>query len=510
MESKFIQGLKNETNETLTENGAVAYKTTESDLLDLFGTIGALRTRPSQEIIHKFTKAFAEDQLLAMKMLFYARNIRGGLGERRTFRILIKYMATYHTEIMYKNIDLVPIFGRWDDLYEFVGTPLEDEMFNLIDNQLKSDIVNCNNNKPISLLAKWLKSTSGVSVENAKLGRLTAKKLHLSYKAYRQILSKLRAYLNIVERNMSRDEWNKIVYREVPALAMKRYRNAFKEHNLIEFKEYIEKVKSGEETIKAATLYPYNIMEGAGLTDNWRSRLLTLSHWDEVLEEQWKALPNYVEGHNNIMVMADTSGSMSGRPLATSVGLATYFAERNQGPYKNKFIVFAGEPKFVEIKGTNLMEKISCIPEINAQNTNIEKAFELILSTAINNNLAQEDLPKALIIISDMEFDRATDKNNDYWYDTRKTDNNIEKHNKLMVELRAKFNQYGYDLPKIIYWNVDSRNDVYHATCAQHNVALVSGQSTSTFKTLLKSIDEDAYEMMLSTLNDPIYDVVRV
>ena len=158
---------------------------------------------------------------------------------------------------------------------------------------------------------------------------------------------------------MSKDEWNNIVYREVPALAMKKYRNAFKNHNLIEFKEYIEKVKSGEETIKAATLYPYNIMESAGLTDNWRNRSLLLQNWDEVLEEQWKALPNYVEGENNIMIMADTSGSMSGRPIATSVGLAVYFAERNHGPYKDKFIVFAGDPEFVELKGKTLNEKAS-------------------------------------------------------------------------------------------------------------------------------------------------------
>ena len=306
------------------------------------------------------------------------------------------------------------------------------------------------------------------------------------------------------------NEWNNIVYREVPALAMKKYRNAFKNHNLIEFKEYIEKVKSGEETIKAATLYPYNIMESAGLTDNWRNRSLLLQNWDEVLEEQWKALPNYVEGENNIMIMADTSGSMSGRPIATSVGLAIYFAERNHGPYKNKFIVFAGDPEFVELKGKTLNEKVSCIPEINAQNTNIEKAFDLILSTAINNRLSQEDLPKALIIISDMEFDDATDTERNYWYRSSHSAPNVEKHNKLMAELREKFKANGYDLPKIIYWNVESRNDVYHATCEQHNVAMVSGQSTSTFKTVLKSIDEDAYEMMLSTLNDPIYDVVRV
>ena len=422
-------------------------------------------------------------------------------------------MANYHTEIMHKNLNLVPVFGRWDDMYEFVGTPLEDAAFGLISNQLAFDEAQVNvlgDKAPISLCAKWLKSPSKVSVESAKLGKLTAKKLGLSYKEYRQTLSKLRKHLNIVERNMSNDEWDKIVYREVPALAMKKYRNAFKNHSLIEFKKYIEKVQKGEEVIKAATLYPYNIMESAGLTDSWRNATLLLRQWDEVLEEQWKALPNYVEGENNIMVMADTSGSMSGRPIATSVGLGIYFAERNHGPYKNKFMIFAGEPRMVDLKGTNLKEKVSCIPEINAQNTSIEKAFGMILATAVNNNLSQKDLPKALIIISDMEFDAASGER-DYWYHSNKFSmDSIEKHNKLMDELAIKFANQGYELPKIIYWNVDSRQDVYHAICAQRNVAMVSGQSASTFRTVLKSIDEDGYEMMLNTLNDPIYDEVQV
>lgn len=503
MENNFIKGLKNETNIALTENGAIAYRTTNSSLLDLFAVIGALRTRPSQDIINKFTKAFSEDQLLAMKMMFYARNIRGGLGERRTFRILVKYMAQYHSDIMKKNIDLIPIFGRWDDLYSLVGTPLEDEMFSLIKNQIDTDLVNLRNGKEISLLAKWLKSTSKISKENAQLGRLTAKKLHLSYKEYRQILSKLRKHLNIVERNMSTDEWNKIVYREVPSLAMKKYRNSFKEHNLIEFKEYIEKVKSGEEKINAKTLYPYDIMEAAELNESYRYRYdnlggdYRLDNWDETLEEQWKALPNYVDGENNILVMADTSGSMSGRPVCSSIGLSLYFAERNKGPWHNKFMTFASEPSFIELKGTNLSEKVSCIPDI-CDNTNIEKAFNLVLQTAINNELTQEDLPKAIIIISDMEFDEGTRQYG------------RGANSKLMDSIALKFQQHGYIIPKIVYWTVDQRNDKYHAVTETKNVALVSGQSVSAFRSVINAIDEDPYDTMLKTLNDSMYDVVRI
>lgn len=498
MENKFIKGLKEETNQTLTENGAVAYRTTNSDLLDMFAVIGALRTRPSNEIIAKFTKAFAEDNLLAMKMLFYARNIRGGLGEKRTFKVLIKYMADFHTDVMRKNINLVPIFGRWDDLYEFVGTELENDAFDVIKEQLSSDIVNARNGKSISLLAKWLKSTSGISIESAKLGKLTAKKLNLSYKEYRKILSALREQLNIVERNMSAKEWNKIVYSEVPSCAMKKYRKAFKEHELIAFKKYIEKVKSGEEKINAKTLYPYDIMEAAELDSGYCNKNLDMDNWDEVLEEQWKALPNYVEGEHNILIMADTSASMGGRPMATSVGLAIYFAERNQGAWHNRFLTFSSQPSFVELKGENLKEKVTCIPAI-VDNTNIEAAFDLVLKTAIDNNLSQKDMPQAIVIVSDMEFDRATE---DY--------SSIEHKNKIMDEIAYKFQQNGYIIPKIIYWNADSRQDTYHAVCENKNVAMVSGQSVAAFRSVLIALDEDPYNTMVETLNDKIYDVVRV
>lgn len=508
MNNNFIKALEKETNETLTENGAVAYRTTQSALLDMFAVIGALRSRPSQEIINKFTKAFVEDQLLAMKMLFYARNVRGGLGERRTFRILIKYMAKYHTDVMRKNLELVPIFGRWDDLYEFINTPLEDEMFDFIGQQFAIDQALLANGKEISLLAKWLKSTSGVSVESAKLGRLTANKLGYSYKEYRQILSKLRNHLNIVERNMSRDEWDKIVYKEVPALAMKKYRNTFKKHNLIEFKEYIEKVKSGEEKINAKTLYPYNLMEAGNLDESgeWRNRYYDLPEWDEVIEEQWKALPNYVEGENNILVMADTSASMSGRPVCSSIGLAIYFAERNKGVWHNKFMTFSERPSFIDLKGNNLKEKITCIPDI-CENTDIEKAFELVLKTAIDNKLSQDDLPKAIIIISDMEFDTAQ---GNYCWSRQDKEKEIAKENKLMDEIAYKFQQNGYIIPKIIYWNVDSRNDTYHAVSENKNVAMVSGQSVSAFRSVLTALDEDPYNTMLETLNDEMYDVITV
>lgn len=497
MSENFINAIKNETNVSITENGARAYKTTNSDLLDLFATIGALRSRPSQEIINKFTKAFAEDNLLAMKILFYARDIRGGLGERKTFRTIVNYMAQYHSDILEKNIELIPVYGRYDDLYELVGTKLEDSAFKLLKTQFEQDLINLSAGKSVSLLAKWLKNPEGVSITSMKLGKITAKKFGMSYKEYRQSLSKLRKHLNVLERNMSLNTWDNIDYSKVPGQAMKKYKKAFKLHRPETFKTYIEKVLKGEETIKAATLFPYDLMHAAGLSISYRT--CNLDSYDDVIQAQWNALPNYVEGNNNIMIMADTSASMNGNPIESALGLAVYFAERNKGVYANKFMTFSESPSFVDLKGSNLKEKINCVPSIVA-NTNIEAAFDLILETAVNNKISQEDLPKALVIISDMEFDNAQG----YYAE------NFNKQNTLMQTIAEKYEAQGYSLPKIIYWNVDARQDTYHAITTYKNVAMVSGHSTVTFKNILRAIDEDAYGTMLKTLNQERYEAVRV
>ena len=507
---KFVQGLERESNKTLTENGAVAFSSTGNKLLDLFGTIGALRSRPAASINGKFMEAFLEDKLLAMKMLFYARNIRGGLGERETAKVIYSFMADNYPEIMKKNLALVPFFGRWDDMYVFVGTKLEKEAFDLMKEQFLADLTALQKNeKTISLLGKWLKSAEHVSYASCRLGKITAKHFGLSLKQYRKSLSLLRDRLNVLERNMSRQEWERIQYEEIPALAMKKYHNALQAHSIKKFTEYIEKVKAGTAKINAATLYPYNILEDCQLDEDWHSETFFLRNWNEVAEAQWKALPNYVEGENNILVMADTSGSMSGRPLLTSIGLAMYFAERNKGAFKDTFLTFSRIPSLVKLKGENLREKVRCIKDI-CENTNIEAAFDLVLRTAIENDLKQDEIPKAIIIISDMEFDSATGKRSGWYGRPIIKEEEYTNHSTLMSEISAKYLSHGYKLPKIVYWNVDARNNTYHAVSEWKNVALVSGQSTSTFKTVLRSIDEDPIQTMLNTLNDPMYDVVQI
>ena len=505
MSDKFVNSLKKENNFKTTENDAVALKSTTSSLVDLFGQIGAMRKRGDNDIIAAFTKAMSEDKLLATKMAFYARDIRfGGLGERRAFRVILKYMASYpeYAEIVKKNIENIAYFGRYDDLFELVGTPLEDNMLDYISFMFWKDKTSMDANMPISLLSKWLKSSNTSSKRSCELGKLTANKLSLSVKQYRKTLSALRGYIKVVEKKMTHGEWTEINYEQVPSKAMSNYRKAFQKHDNDGFASYIESVTKGEKKINASTLFPYDIMEKMGLYSefqygkSWKDtyQYFTFKNYDKVLEEQWNALPNYVDGENNVLVMADTSGSMEGRPIATSIGLSLYFAERNKGAFHNLFMTFSEEPNLVELKGNTLFEKVKCIPAIIA-NTDLEKTFDLILQTAINGNISQEELPKSLVIISDMEFDEASD---------------VNRHNTFYESMRNKFAQHNYEIPNIIFWQVDARHDTFHVTSDYIGVQLASGQSASTFKTILKNIGLNPYEAMVNTLNNPVYDRIVV
>jgi Domain of unknown function (DUF2828) len=473
----FANVVKNEQNYTLTENSAVALRSTGSNLLDLFSMAGSIRQKDYDEVARMFQAAFGEDKLLATKLMFYARNVRGGLGERETFRKMLRSLALSNPEIVIKNMELIPFFGRYDDLYSLVGTKAEDNMWAHLAWTIRKDMENMKSGKPVTLCAKWLKSVNTSSKESIALGRMTAKQFGMTEKQYRKTLSSLRDYIKVIERYMSAKDWEDIAYAQVPSRAMKNYRKAFSKHDGDRFGEYIESVKKGEATIHSGTLYPYDILEAAKLS--YRTHFSIDE--DDVLEAQWKALPNYIKKQVNALVMADTSGSMEGRPMAIALGLAVYFAERNTGPYKDLFLTFSESPRYVTLSGNTLKEKLSHIESIVA-NTDLEKAMDLILKTAISNRVSQDEMPKALIVISDMHFDGATSHVSDGWYGgygSRGT-GNVTFHESM----KQKFSREGYEMPTIIYWNVDERAPAVQAKAGDNGVILVSGASTSTFKSI--------------------------
>lgn len=482
----FAEAMRNETTWTTTENGAVAKNTTGNACLDLFGTIGALRNADLPRKFSLFEEAYKEDPLLATKILFYARDIREGLGERQTFRDMLIYLANNHPEAVKENIWLIPQYGRYDDLYALAVTGLAPEMWEFMKTQFELDIKHMRAGESVSLLAKWIKTPDTSSKVSRQLGIMTAKKLGYSVRDFKRILRELRKYIDVTEVKMTANEWDQISYSAVPSRAMTLYRKAFGRHDAERFGEFINKAVKGEEKINSSTLYPYDLVE--------KYMGYCYRNYDPVVEAQWKQLPNYVEPGTNAIVIADTSGSMMGRPIYSAIGLAIYFAERNTGAYHNLFMSFSELSDVHCLKGSSLYEKVWNLNGANwGVTTNLKAAFENVLLIALDNNVPADEMVKSIIVISDMEID---------CYGNRKWT--------FYDQMRALYASHGYEIPNIIFWNVASRHDVFHADASRKGVQLVSGQSATTFKQLVGAIGMTPVEMMHKVIDSERYSVITI
>jgi hypothetical protein len=369
-------------------------------------------------------------------------------------------------------------------------------MWQYIVDQLKLDMAAVVNEKKggkhagISLLAKWMPTETAHAKEARALAKKATRALGVTPRQYRKMLSALRAHLRVVESLMSANKWDEVEYPAVPSYAMKNYRKAFSNHDNARFGEYIASLNKGEAKINASTLFPYDLVH------QYMNRRYSGVGADAIIEAQWKALPNYVEGDNNILVMADVSGSMYGRPIETSIGLATYFAQHNTGDYHGLYMTFTDRPHFIDISRETTLA--GCVNKVNhtdvGYSTNLDRAFEYVLNHAIDNHITNEDMPKALVVISDMEIDP-------YFRGRRNMD--------FVQKWVHEFAKFGYTCPKLVMWNVDARNDTFLSQ--SDDVVLVSGQSVSTFHNLCQSLGgKTAWEFMCEVLNDPMYDCVVI
>ena len=505
----FAQAMYREGTHKLTENGAFAYDSTaQGALLDLFSQVGALRPRTETEIASKFAAAFREDALLATKMMFYTGDIReGGLGERRTFRVCLRWLAEKRPDIVNKNMTLIPFFNRFDTLFTLVDTDCEKAMWELIAKTLTEDVKAMKasvgrEHVPCSLLAKWMPSENTSSAKTRALANKAIKALKLTPRSYRRMLSALRKHIGVTECKMSAGEWTSIEYAKVPSYAMHNYGSAFAKHDHERFDAYLKSVSKGETKINSSVLFPYDLVEkylnprGYGIQTVRAGDCRVAAKEDAVVEAQWKALPNYLTKPVNAIVMADVSGSMSGRPMATSIGLATYFAQHNTGWYRNQYLSFTSAPNFINLnEGASLLECVQKVASAGVgYSTNLEAAFDKILETAVFYKIPKNQMPKTLVVISDMEIDR-------YMRPGRHWD--------FLKVMEARFNAKGYNLPKIVMWNVNARKDT--VLSQDEYTIFISGQSPSSFKTLCQNLDGvTAYELMLQVLNGPAYAKVTI
>ena len=502
--NKFMNGLQNTTNFTYTENGALTHKTTKSDLLDMFAMGAAYRTRSNEDVILMFRKAFAENPVYALKCLFYIRDVRGGQGERRFFRVAMKDLAQTNPDAARRNLEHLPEYGRWDDLYLFVGTPLEADAFAFIKKQLALD-VQC---KTPSLLAKWLKSENTSSAESRKLANKTRIAMGMSHKQYRKTLSILRARINVLERLMSAGKWDEIEFDKIPSRAGMIYKNAFARHDLERAKSekavqtYEEFAKDTTKKVNASVLNPVDIADKVFSHGYWN----TPKEIDRLMyQKYWDCLKDYYNGREeNGIAVVDVSGSMTGQPMNAAVSMGAYIAERGKGPFANHFITFSGNPRLVKFEGVDIYDKFMRARNADwAMNTNIEATFDLLLNTALANNCTQEEIPAAIYIFSDMEFDAcattgAIDTNR---YSSRINRVTSAQANTLFEQIKIKWANHGYKLPRVIFWNLNCRQE--NIPAIGEGFSFVSGFSMNMIEQILSG--EDGYSLMMKKLDTERY-----
>lgn len=458
-----------------TENtkGGEYYTTSYDSNLDVFTMLS--RFQKKQKILATFHAALEENETLALANLLYLLDIRKGKGERRLFQTIYQDLCCYYPEQALRILPFIQELGRFDYLLIGIDTPLEKETMEVIKKQLEQDL---QSDSP-SLLAKWLPSHR-THKEDSKMAKKLMRLLHLTEKEYRKMLSDLRSKLNIVEKNLTNKTYDQIDFSKVPAKAMLKHRFAYRKHMKEQLEKYQREVARGTKKINTTGLFAYEIV---------RHVLFSHDENEELYNLMWKNQKDVLRGfQGNVLVVSDTSGSMldyGGIPYATSVGLALYFAERNQGLFHNHFITFSENPTLQEVKGLTLVDKIHNMETINAGNTDVDKVFDLLLKTAVENHLEPKDLPNQILIISDMEFDQGV----------------FSKEGTNFEGWKKAFANEGYELPTILFWNVSLSSRGIPVTKFDGSVSIISGFSTNLFEHLFSLESYTPLSMMIETLS---------
>lgn len=496
----FLNGLKNATNYGYTENGAVKHLTTKSALLDMFALGAAYRKRSEEDCILLFKNAYNENPEYAMKCLFYIRDVRGGQGERRFFRVCLKWLAQTHPEAVIRNIEFIPEFGRWDDLYCLMDTEAETVALELIKNQLILDLT-CDTP---SLCAKWVKSENASSKETRALGEKTRIFFGMSHRNYRKMLALLRSKINVLEKLMSENKWDEIKFDKIPSKAGITYKNAFARRDVI--KEKYERFAKDKTTkVNAEVLNPVDIAH----------QIFTKYHPSEterlMWDKYWANLKDYYNGREEKgIAIVDVSGSMGGTPMEAAVSMGAYIAERGKGPFQNHFITFSGNPELVEFNGIDIYDKFHRAKCADwGMNTNIEAVFNLLLTTALREGVKKSEMPETLYIFSDMEFDRCVttgpvshDRYGNYTSSYVSSENHMET---LLEGIARKWAEKGFELPRVVFWNLDARQNNIPAMGGRFSY--VSGFSMNMVEQILSG--EDGYSLMMAKLNTERYSVIH-
>jgi hypothetical protein len=460
--SNLVNAARQE--DALTDNGMITNSTSLNSNVDMFFLAGASRNMSEKDIEVLFQKAIVEDPLVALKTLFWARDARGGAGERRFFRICSKFLNKNYFSYLEKNIKYVPEYGRWDDIFE-----LDDKIVLPL---IKEGLEGGN-----GLLGKWLN-------RKGEFANKVRKYLKLTPKEYRKLVVGLS---NTVEQKMCAKEWEEINYTHVPSVAMNKYRKAFLKNDTNRFNEFINLVHEGKEEIKAGVLFPHQLYQAYKRGEDKKA-----------VEAQWINLPDYiVDSNERIIPVCDVSGSMTsnnGLPMSVSVSLGLYISERNKSIFKDAFITFSSSPTMQYLKGS-FSQRIEQLERADwGMNTDLEAVYKLILNKATEHHISESEMPTKILIISDMEFDQCASNRSDT----------------ALKMIDRMYQSAGYKIPEIIFWNVNGRLGNIPANFRTKGVGLVSGFSPSILKSILQGNVDTPQSLMLRTVMSERYEAITI
>jgi len=464
--NSFVNAVQETPVETRTINGMKTNASSMNALVDLFFAIGASR---GKDMTKAFEKAIVANETLALRLLMWARDVRGGAGEREVVRKILTYMEKNHPAALERILPLIPEYGRFDDLLVFQTQTFKEKAYVIIGDALRAGN---------GLAAKWMPRKGPIAVEIRNF-------FGMSPKQYRKSLV---ALTKVVEQDMCAKRWNMIEYSHVPSLAAARYQKAFNRNDPMGYAKYKSKLATGEAKINANAVYPYDVIKSGKFGGD-----------HAVMQAQWDALPRYI-GDELVLPMCDVSGSM-GCPVGGNgnlscmdvcVSLGLYLADKNTGPFKDMFLTFSARPSLNVLKG-DLRSKLRQLETADwGMNTNLHAAFDEVLRVAVKGKVKAADMPKYLLIMSDMEFDRCT----------RFDDS-------AMQMIQRKFEAAGYEVPKIVFWNLNARAGNVPVKYNMKNVALVSGFSPSIMTAVLGAKDMSPVSVMLETLNSERYAAIK-
>ncbi|KAF0716977.1 Aste57867_2563 [Aphanomyces stellatus] len=482
---------------TTTWNGAVSHATTTSGRVDLYYSV--LRGTPEARVAELMTASYKEDALHTLKLVAYLRDIRGGKGERLVARHAIKWLALHHPEELKHNLQhYVAEYGRFDDLLALVETPVEAFALTVYAEQLKKDLAALEAQKPVSLCAKWVPSEKKAADKKARVNLKLAKTMKISAAELRKTyLAPLRASLKLLESFMCAKDWDGIDLNMVPSVAMHIHgkpKHAFERHLADKFATWKDGLKSGKTKVNAAVLHPHQVVQ------QYFSGWSITTEVNELVEAQWRVMVQNGRDLGTLsrtLVMSDVSGSMyspNGVPMAVSIALGILISELVLDEFKGLVMTFETTPRFHTVVGETLLQKVLSLASAPwGGSTNFIAALRLILSTAKAKQIARDQMPEKLIVVSDMQFNVAGSL----------SETNFQV-------LKREFTDAGFDVPHLIFWNVNGRTTDAPTLSTEANVSLLSGFSPAVLKAALTGEQLTPFQTMLNAILDARYDLIQL